>query len=67
MLGPRPKVSACLIEFKVLGGRLSPDQTECFEELSRAGIEVFICTTVGDAIAQLKEYFELPTEALINE
>lgn len=64
MAGPRPKTVACLIEFKVLGGRLSPDQLECFGELGTAGIDVFVCTSVGDAIAQILEYFELPTEAL---
>lgn len=67
MLGPRPKTAACLIEFKVPGGRLSPDQLECFGELSAAGIDVFVCTTDGDAIAQIIEYFELPVEALNND
>ena len=67
ILGPRAKTTACLIEFKVPGGWLSPDQVECFEELSAAGIDVFVCTSVGDAIAQILEYFELPPEALNDD
>lgn len=68
MLGPRPKTAACLIEFKApVIGRFSDDQKECFGELSTAGIDVFVCTTVGDAIAQIIEYFELPVEALSND
>jgi hypothetical protein len=65
MLGPRPKTAAALIEFKAVGGRISPDQLQCFGELSAAGIDVVICTTTGDAIEQLIEYFELPKEALV--
>jgi hypothetical protein len=65
MAGPRPKTAAALIEFKALGGRISPDQFHCFGELTAAGIDVVICTTAGDAIEHLIEYFELPREALV--
>jgi hypothetical protein len=64
MLGPRPKVAACLIELKAPGGRLSEIQVKKFGELEAAGIPVYVCTTLQDVIAQLKEYFELPSEAL---
>jgi len=60
--GVRPV--ACLIEFKVPGGRLSADQVSCFAELELAGIPVFVCTSVADAITQLIEYFGIPREAL---
>src|SRR6516225_9325340 len=56
-LGHRVKTAACLIEFKNPGGRLSREQVECFNELSSAGIDVFVCTTHKDAIAQIFEYF----------
>ena len=65
MFKTAPKPATCLIEFKVPGGRLSEVQVTKFGELTAAGIDVFICTTVGDAIKQLIEYFELPQEALI--
>jgi len=56
------KNAACLIEFKNPSGRLSRDQVNCFNELSSAGIDVFICTTHKDAIEQVLEYFELPSD-----
>jgi hypothetical protein len=59
-LGHRVKTAACLIEFKNPGGGLSRDQVECFNELSSAGIDVFVCTTHQDAVLQVLEYFELP-------
>ena len=61
-LGHRLKACACLIEFKNPGARLSRDQVEVFNELSSAGIDVFVCTTHKDAIAQVFEYFELPLD-----
>jgi len=61
-LGNRLKTCACLIEFKNPNGRLSRDQINCFNELSTAGIDVFICTTHKDAIEQVLEYFELPSD-----
>lgn len=60
----RPRPVACLIEFKAAGGRLSEAQIKKFGELEAAGIPVYVCTTVGDAIQQLIEYFDLPIEAL---
>lgn len=65
--GHRPKNASCLIEFKMPGGRLSKDQLDCFGELSAAGIDVFVCTSLGDALAQLLEYFELPKEVFDHE
>src|SRR5215510_13770039 len=38
----RPRPVACLIEFKVPGGKLSPDQIQCFNELEVAGIPVYV-------------------------
>lgn len=69
ILGPplRPRTAVCLIEFKTPGGRLSPDQVERFNELATAGIDLFICTSVGDAIDQLIEYFELSPGRLSND
>jgi len=61
-LGQATKNAACLIEFKNPSGRLSKDQVNCFNELSNAGIDVFICTTHKDAIEQVLEYFELPLD-----
>ena len=67
MLGPRPKPVACLIEFKMPGAVLSGVQLAKFSQFERAGIPVYVCTSVNDAIHLLIEYFELPPEALDNE
>jgi hypothetical protein len=64
MLGPRPKPVACLIEFKMPGAILSDVQLAKFSQFERCGIPVYVCTSVGDAIQLLIEYFELPQEAL---
>ena len=64
MLVPRPRPVACLIELKAPGGRLSEVQVKKFAELEAAGMTVYVCTSLADAMAQLKEYFELPAEAM---
>jgi hypothetical protein len=60
VIGGKLKVCACLIEFKVPGGRLTETQIHRFDELDAAGIDVFVCTSHKDAIEQVLEYFELP-------
>ena len=44
---------AFLIEFKTLGGKLSADQVERIEELSRAGTRTRLCTSLEEAIGYL--------------
>ena len=61
---PRP----LLIEFKVFEtGILSQDQLDRFGNLFRLHHEVFVCTSVGDAIDQVLEFFHLTTGDLDNE
>jgi hypothetical protein len=45
---------AFLIEFKTLGGKLSIDQLERIEELSRAGTRTRLCTSLSEAIGYLE-------------
>src|SRR5215475_325073 len=41
----KPKTYACLLEFKVPGGRLSEAQINRCGELSKAGIDVYVVTS----------------------
>jgi VRR-NUC domain len=66
-IGARIRTIACLIELKAPGGRLTESQIRKFAELETAGLPVYVCTTLKDAIEQLIEYFELPAEAFTND
>jgi len=50
-----------LIEFKVPPNSLTKEQKDVFHELSVAGNQIYICTTLGDAIHLTIEYFNLPS------
>ena len=49
-----------LIEFKVPPNGLTPDQKDVFHELSVSGNQIYVCTTLEDAIHLTIEYFNLP-------
>jgi hypothetical protein len=53
---------ALLIEFKVPPNSLTAEQKDVFQELSVAGNQIYVCTTLEDAIHLTIEHFNLPPE-----
>ena len=49
-----------LVEFKVPPNSLTKEQKDVFHELSIAGNQIFVCTTLADAIHLTIEHFNLP-------
>jgi hypothetical protein len=58
---------ALCIELKVPGNRHSPDQSNVFADLTGVGIDVYVCTSVGDAIHLTLEFFGIISAQLEND
>jgi hypothetical protein len=50
---------ALLIEFKMPGNGLSPEQKECVDDLLNTGTAVVVCSTASDAIEFTRDFFNL--------